>query len=389
MVSQLTKCCLSLALACAGLGGCSGSSASNPASPVTAETPPADSPSTGTGGNGTATPPPSTGGSTPTGAGSSSPKPTPSLPHHRCAWMNDNIDLGKASFVANADFFDAIHPDWWTLTVAGNVTPTSWADDATVISTARAHSVKLMPLVYGGDDVSAIRAVISSPTAITAHVQALVQLAVSRSYDGIELDYEHLWAASDRPGYTQLVTELAKALHAQGKELSLAVPAIDVDSGQSGYDYAALVAGGADVIHLMAYDFHSISGDHLGPLAPLGWVEAVDARVQSLGIASHFVLGIANYGVGSGWYVNSSDAVTQCGSYATTTDHMATCPLGNYAPGIAPHCTTAKGDLWFEDGASMAQKAQSAKAHGLRGVAYYTLGGEAPGLLTAMRAAYP
>jgi chitinase len=303
--------------------------------------------------------------------------------------MNDNIDLGKASFVANADFFDAVHPAWWTLTAAGNVSATSWADDAIVISTAHAHSVKLMPLVYGGDDVSAIRAVISSPTVIAAHVQTLVQLAVSRNYDGLELDYEHLWAASDRPGYTQLVTDLAKALHAQGKDLSLAVPAIDVDSGGSGYDYAALVAGGADVIHLMAYDFHSIAGDHLGPLAPLGWVNAVNARVQQLGIASHFVLGIANYGVGSGWYVNSSDAVSQCGTYSTTTDHMATCPYGDYAPGVAPHCTTAKGDLWFEDGASIAEKARSAKAHGLRGVSYYTLGGEAPGLIAALSAAYP
>lgn len=158
------------------------------------------------------------------GATSPSPTPAPTLSHHRCARINDNIELGKASFVANADLFDAVSPAWWTLTAVGNVSATSWTDDATVISTARTHSVKLMPLVYGGDDVSASRAVLSSPPAIAAHVQALVQLAVSRNYDGIEIDYEHLWAASDRLGYTQLVIQLAKALHAQGKDLSLAVP---------------------------------------------------------------------------------------------------------------------------------------------------------------------
>jgi spore germination protein YaaH len=68
---------------------------------------------------------------------------------------------------------------------------------------------------------------------------------------------------------------------------------------------------------------------------------------------------------------------------------MSSCPYGDYAPGIAPHCTTAKGDLWFEDGASIAEKAQTAKTHSLRGVSYYTLGGEPPGLFDGLRAAYP
>ena len=45
--------------------------------------------------------------------------------------------------------------------------------------------------------------------------------------------------------------------------------------------------------------------------------------------------------------------------------------------------------MWFEDGNSIAEKARTAKAHGLRGVSYYTLGGEAPGLIDALRASYP
>jgi chitinase len=304
--------------------------------------------------------------------------------------MNDNIDLGKASLAANAAFFDAVHPYWWQLNADGTVKATSWVDDAAVITTTTSHSIKLMPLIYGGDDVSAIRSVISSPATMASHVQTVAQLAVAHHYDGIEIDYEHLWSASDRPAYTAFITQLAAALHAQNKELSLAVPAIAVDNGQNGYDFTALVAAGADVIHLMGYDFHGIGSDHLGPLAPIGWIDAVAARVEQLGLSSHFVLGIANYGVGSGWYVNSSDAITQCGSnYATSTTHMSSCPYGSYAAGIAPHCTTAKGDLWFEDGASMAEKAQTAKTHGLRGVSYYTLGGEPAGLFQGLSAAYP
>lgn len=375
----------------AALFGCGGGNGSNATSPIV--TPADGTPDPGTGGNGasdggsTTTPPPTASGD---GGSTTTTPPPATLSHRRCAWMNDNIELGKASFAANADFFDDVHPYWWTLNAAGGVNATSWPDDAQLLATAQAHHVKVMPLVYGGDDASLIRNVISSPTAIAAHVQVLVNLAVSHHYDGIELDYEHLWDGSDRPGYTALVTQLAAGLHAQGKELSLSVPAIDVDNGANGYDFAAEVAGGVDVVHLMGYDFHGISSPHQGPLAPIGWIDAVAARVEKLGLQDHFVLGIANYGVGAGWYVNSADAVSMCGAgYATTTDHMLTCSFGNYTAGVAPHCTTARGDLWFEDGASIAEKANVAKAHHLRGVSYYTLGGEAPGLFTALRAAFP
>jgi spore germination protein YaaH len=218
-----------------------------------------------------------------------------------------------------------------------------------------------------------------------------VNLAVSHNYDGIELDYEHLWSGSDRPGYTALVTALAAGLHAQGKELSLAVPAIAVDTNTDAYDYGALVkTAGADIVHLMGYDFHGLGSSHMGPLAPIGWIDAVAARVQALGVQNNYLLGVANYGVGSGWYDNLANVITMCGAgYPTTTDHMLTCSFGIYTAGVSPHCTTSKGDVWFEDAASIAEKAQTAKAHQLRGIAYYTLGGEAPGMLDAIRASYP
>lgn len=364
-------------------GGCSNSTVGpDPAAvtqPAGSTSPdPAPTTTTGTGGNGAPAPAPPP---------ASSPH-TPS--HHRCAWLNDNVALGTSALQANADFFDAVHPYWWTLGASGNVAATSFMDDATIVATAHAHSIKLMPLVYGGDDAGAIRNVIRSDSAVAAHAAALIQLAVSHQYDGIELDYEHLWDAGDRAGYVSLVSQLAKGLHAQDKELSLAVPAIAVDTGSSAYDYAALVAAGADVIHLMGYDFHYVGSDHLGPLAPIGWIDTVAARVQSLGLQASFVLGIANYGIGSGWYANSADAIGLCGgNYSSSTDHMATCPYGHYDAGLAPHCSTPKGDLWFEDAASAGEKVKTAKAHALRGVAYYTLGGESPGLLDAIRAQYP
>lgn len=311
--------------------------------------------------------------------------------HHRCGWMNDNFTLGTQSLVNNSDYYDAVHPYFWYLLTDGTLKRTASSDDSAILSAARTHGIKLMPMISGGSTAVGMRAVMGSPGSINAHVAALMSIVTASGYDGLDLDYEHLWAATDRPRYVQLISQLATALHAKGKELSLSVPAIDVDPGTSAYDYAALVNAGADAIHLMGYDYHYLGGPHLGPLAPLGWVTAVATRVQSLGIAGRFLLGVANYGIGATWYANGLEAANSCtaGSYSNTTTHMATCTFGHPAAGLSPHCSTANGPVWFEDASSIGEKARMARDHGLRGVAYYTLGGETAGMLQAILAAFP
>jgi spore germination protein YaaH len=225
----------------------------------------------------------------------------------------------------------------------------------------------------------------ASPQAIAQHAQTLTNLVMQHGYDGIELDYEHLWSSSDRAPYTALMQAVATSLHAQGKELTLALPAMDHDMPDAAYDYTQL-QDIVDVMHLMAYDFHYMGGDHLGPLAPKGWVNDVVTRVQSLGKPDKYVLGLANYGISTGWYTSAKDAAARCGgNYSSQTDHMTSCPLGHQDPGLAPHCTTSNGDVWFEDVASMTEKAALAKAHGLGGVGYWTMGDEPSGFFDAMK----
>jgi spore germination protein YaaH len=317
---------------------------------------------------------------------SSSSSGTPPAQHHRCGWIGaDTFDAGKATFLAHPDYFDAIHPMWEKLQPDGSIKVLAMADDAQILSTAKAHSVKVIPLI-DGDDGSSIRNVMASPQAIAAHAAALTNLVVSHGYDGIELDYEHLWTAADRPPFVALVTAIAASLHAQGKLVTMAVPAMDRDNKESAYDYAALQEQ-ADYLHLMGYDFHGIASPHMGPLAPKGWINDVVTRVQSLGRPEKYLLGIANYGVGTGWYTNAKDAASRCrgGSHSSQSDHMLSCTLGHQEAGLAPHCTTSQGDVWFEDVASMSEKVALAKAHGLGGVTYWTIGDEPDGFFRAMQ----
>ncbi len=311
--------------------------------------------------------------------------------HKHCAWIGaDTFAAGKASFLANPDWFDAVHPVWYSLTPGGapQAGSSTIVDDADLMAAAHAHGVKVIPLV-NGNSVDYMRAAMATPDAIAAHAQTLAQLAQSHGYDGLELDYEHLFLATDRVPYNALIAAVATALHAEGKVLTLALPAMSTANPDSAYDYTALQST-VDVMHLMGYDFHYLGGDHLGPLAPEGWISDVATYVQSLGAPGKYSLGVANYGIGMGWYADAATAAAAClpGTFSEQTDHMTVCPLGHQTAGLSPHCTTAQGDVWFENADSAGQKTAIAKAAGFGGVAYYTLGDEPAGFLDALAASF-
>lgn len=358
-----------LSLAACGGGGSSAPSASASPSPSNDPTPAssATNPATGAVGSGGA----------PVPAGSHSA-------HKRCGWIGGDAPAdGLASFQANPDYFDAIHPVWFDLNSDGSIKPTRYADYAGVAETARAHGVLLIPLVNGADSASYVGAAMASPD---AHVAQLVQIA--EKYDGLDLDYEHLWNVDDRPGYLALLGKAAAALHARGKLLTVAAPAQDRLSGA--YDYVGMVHAGVDEIHLMGYDYHYLGGDHMGPLAPLGWLDSVGAYVAGLGVQSHVILAVANYAVGSGWYTpTAAEAMARCtGPVSDGTDHMLSCPYGHPNAGTAPHCDTAQGQVWFENTQSVSEKVDSAASHNLHGIGYWVVGKELPGFFDAVRARY-
>jgi spore germination protein YaaH len=125
-------------------------------------------------------------------------------------------------------------------------------------------------------------------------------------------------------------------------------------------------------------------------VAPLGWIQSVLTYIGTIGgggRAGKFILGLPNYGLAGSdgatttWFGSTLDAINLAGAgYATTTDHMTTCPLANgvaIAPGRAPNAAaTAKGHLFFDDLASHQEKVAAAAAAGLGGITYWTIGGE-------------
>ena len=313
----------------------------------------------------------------------------PQLPRHaRCGWIGAGDANGYATFVAHAAWFDAIHPDWWAIASdAVSLRVTGGTDDPGLLAAAAAHHVAVIPLVAGVDDVALVRTMLGDPAKRSAHVSALVALAVGRGYAGLDIDYEHLWSNADRAPFTAFIVELATAMHAAGKVLSVASPALTEAVAGAAWSYPDLVPA-LDRIHLMGYDFHSL-GTHAGPTAPLGWIDAVTTYVAATGHPEKFLLGLPNYGVTPASACALSACAATCTSpIAATTDHMLTCPFGNFAPGRALNCASPSGKLFFDDSQSLEEKVRMASARGLGGVTYWSVGGEPAGFFEMVQRYY-
>ena len=145
--------------------------------------------------------------------------------------------------------------------------------------------------------------ILANTTSRTQHVQNIVNLVMSNGFDGIDLDYEGFAFTDGReswpttqPVWVAFVTELAAALHANGKLLSVTIPPTWMDQVWS----AAIpcttpqqIGAVADRIRLMVYDW-SVSSP--GPISPMSWVNLVIAYNDPIVPNHKLQLGIPAYG---------------------------------------------------------------------------------------------
>jgi chitinase len=362
------------------------------------------------------------------GAGVAPDEAAPRRADHRfCGWLHGDDDdpaateQGYGTFVAHADDFDAVHPTWWRVSSPtsfvnhgeGRTEPFAAFHDPRVLAhtTPGGGRTRLVPMIGASarPDYVYVHRMINDPELRRLHVEALVALATENGYDGLDLDYEHIdpahlgadlgpgrTAESERRAYAEFVAVAARAMHAVGKTLSVAVPIV-ADEDDPVYDYDA-ISREVDAVHVMAYDYHYEGGPHAGPLAPLGWVEDGLDQVRAIDggrRAGMFLVGLANYGLtgpevdpGGYGFGHVCAPETGClglvrGGYEETTTHMLHCSMSakhRYAAGLAPNAALSGGGrVFFEDLASLDEKLAAAEERGIGGVTYWTIGGEPGG----------
>ena len=288
-------------------------------------------------------------------------------------------DRGYQSFLDNAHLYAEVSPFWYEMASATSILRYPNAEAPNIISGIQSQGVQVIPTISNNFDGDRVTTMLSSAAARTVHVAALVDLVGVKGYDGLDVDYENL-AASDRDRYTAFVTELANALHAKGKRLTIAVHPKTSEpgswSGPQAQDYAAL-GRVVDRLRVMAYDYSwATSGP--GPVAPLSWVDDV-ARFAASQVAPEKVqLGMPLYGydwngtVGEG--ITYDVVLARMGQYGATRQWSTTdaAPWFSYAAGGTKHT------VWYEDAQSVAAKLPVVDRHGLGGPVFWRLGGEDP-----------
>ena len=196
----------------------------------------------------------------------------------------------------------------------------------------KTRDAKIVPSIVDALPAGEMAAILADPTTRRRHVDAILAFAQEGDFDGIDLNYEQFAFAdgrdsweTNRPNWVSFVTDLAAALHGDGRTLTVTIPVVyDADrtpeSGYWVYDYGAIVEH-ADLIRIMAYDY---SVRDPGSIAPLDFVQrAINGAIAATGRPDKLVLGIPAYG--RNWTV-STDGV---------------CPLEDEENGITVPGTTS------------------------------------------------
>jgi spore germination protein len=327
----------------------------------------------------------------------SAPPPRPtvvavSLPY----W---NIQHGTDAVLQNRQAVTEVSPWIYGLDSSGQIVTQYGPGQAELISAdirkLRAAGMQIVPSladVTGGLwSYPPVARMLHSPALMAQQIDAIVRLVEANGYAGIDIDYEQL-RAGDRQDFTTFCERLARALHAKGKVLSVALFAKTSDAGSSptnvAQDYRA-IGQVADQVRLMGYDYHW-AGSPPGPIAPVDWLRDVLRYAKTQIPADKIVLGIPLYGYdwtgGHGTGVSWLQALRLSRQYhaALHYDTQAQAPWFTYTDSAG-----RKHTVWFENAASSRAKFDVAQGAGIGGVYLWMPGYEDTGTWSALRQALP
>jgi spore germination protein len=311
-----------------------------------------------------------------------------------------NIGYGTTSVLSNRHTFSEVSPWMYGLNSSGQIVPQYGpAQQAMVneqLARLRAAHVPLLPtlanVVQGQWTYQpVITNILHNPSVRAQHVAAIVALVQREHYAGIDIDYEDLHA-SDRSAFTAFIGQLASALHAKGRVLSVDLFAKPTNRGYDqrnlAQDYHA-IGQLADQVRLMGYDYHWESSEP-GPVAPIGWIRSVLSYAKTQIPATKIILGVPLYGYdwvdGHGTPVSWLQAFRLSEQYDVQPrfDAVSQSPWFSYTD-----ATGRRHVVWFENGPSTQAKFEAAESAGIGGVYLWVYGLEDTSIWTALRQSLP
>jgi spore germination protein YaaH len=302
-----------------------------------------------------------------------------------------SMPASMSSVTQSADLWAEASPFWYQATGATTITNHTGAGDATVINDLRSRGIKVIPTVTESLNSTAMAALLANATQRAAHVSTLVNLVTTRGYDGVDLDYESMnfgGTAADktsvRTGFVTLVRELATALHANGKLLSVTVGSRTRadDPNWSVFDYAG-IAPSADRFRIMTYDYHWTGGSP-GAVAPVWWVDRVLAYAVTAVPAGKIEVGVPLYGYDwpadptqpDGYGTAVSKSYQQAEALRTQYGAVRQWSSSEGAPYFSYTANGVNHVVWYNDVDATKAKMTFIEKYGVRGLVFWAVGAE-------------
>ncbi|MBM2826483.1 MAG: spore peptidoglycan hydrolase, partial [Dehalococcoidia bacterium] len=283
----------------------------------------------------------------------------------------------------NVSYLDYLSPYWFTIDGQGQVSDRAdWGlpdpNRDEVIAMARAHGVKIVPMIINLARNEDFHRVLADPSIRARAIQGIVDLVVNGGYDGINIDFEAI-SPEDRPYLTTFMTELAPILRGKRKLVTQAIAARTEEKltgWAGGYDYAALGRVN-DLIILMSYGYGT---QRPQSTAPFPWVEGSAAYAASQIPKEKLLLGLPWYGYDWNLATGRVEALDHAQAVARAQKNGAALQYDLAVQGsfFSYSADGQEHQVWFEDARSNEAKIALVHKYGLAGVAAWRIGHEDP-----------
>ncbi len=212
-----------------------------------------------------------------------------------------DFDRGYESLVASKDKFESVSPVWYTLKEDGTLKSHKKVSHAKLQTFTKENNIKLIPAI-DMFNFKVIKAVLNSEENYDRHIASILKIVDDNDYDGIDIDYESI-EVSEKELFLQFIKDLSIEMKSRDKVLTIDV----LTQWGDGVTYPSLVqtrevqdweelSKYVDEVRIMAYDYTSSKSQYPGPIGPIPWIYIVLQYAVEKIPREKIVLGVHLYG---------------------------------------------------------------------------------------------
>jgi len=291
-----------------------------------------------------------------------------------------------ASLSLALPLFDIFSQMLYTVGVDGSLRKIPISSRGEMLRLARVAQIPIIPTIGDDSNPQRIAKLLTDEETQEKFTSSLLDEALKENYQGWSLDIEVV-AGKDEESFSNFVTSLAEALHAQNLELHVIVYGREENES---YDPArahnyAKIGKVADRVFLMTYNYHNeLTGP--GGQTPLDWYRRVLAYAIQTIPRDKIAVGLSTHGYE--WYGDNIVGLTYP-EVINRLPEIETEPeydLDNSAMVLRFDTNGESHELWYEDAQTITKKIKIASNEfGISNFALWRLGAEDPQIWEELR----